>query len=117
MVAGACDHARAATPGPFTDYRSQSPGRTHLIRSVALPAPNMAESVDNGPRLVPRPKDAWPQAPAGFRVQLYASGLSTPRLIRTAPNGDLFVAESKDDSIRVLRGLGPDGRATQTKTF
>ena len=104
-------------PGPFSDYRTQAPGRSHLIRASDLPPPSVAESVDNGPRLVPRPADAWPRAPAGFSVQLYADGLAEPRLTRTAPNGDLFVAESKAGVIRVLRGLGPNGRAAQIATF
>jgi glucose/arabinose dehydrogenase len=32
--------------------------------------------------------------PPGFQVSLFASGLESPRLIRVAPNGDVFVAES-----------------------
>ena len=53
-----------------------------------------------------RPKDAWPAAPAGFQVELYADGLANPRLVRTAPNGDLFVAESEAGEVRVFRGAG-----------
>jgi glucose/arabinose dehydrogenase len=109
--------APAPKPGPFSDYRTQVPGKSHLIRAGDLPPPNFAESADNGPRLVPRPADAWPKAPAGFVVQLYADGLAEPRLVRTAPNGDLFVAESRGGAIRVLRGLGPNGRAVQIATF
>ena len=103
--------------GPFVDYRGQVPGRSHLIRVEDLPAPDQAQSVDNGPRLVARPKGAMPQAPAGFQVQLYAEGLHNPRLIRVAPNGDLFVAESKHDSVRVLRGITADGKAAQAKAY
>lgn len=67
--------------------------------------------------MVPRPAGAWPSAPPGFRVELYADGLSNPRLIRTAPNGDLFVAESAPGRIGVLRGVGRDGRAIQRERF
>src|SRR6185436_8587613 len=87
-------------PSPFSDYRGQSPGRTHLIRPADLPAPSEAESADNEARLVPRPKDAWPQAPAGFKVEAYATALNNPRLIRVAPNGDVFVAESRAHRVR-----------------
>ncbi|MEO6983039.1 MAG: sorbosone dehydrogenase family protein, partial [Edaphobacter sp.] len=77
----------------FTDYTQEHPGVRRKITLADLPAPNQPESVDNGPSMVPRPDDAWPQAPKGFKVTLYAQGFKEPRLIRTAPNGDLFVAD------------------------
>jgi glucose/arabinose dehydrogenase len=49
------------------------------------------------------PGDAQLKVPAGFQVRLFASGLERPRLIRTAPNGDIFIAESFAGRIRVLR--------------
>jgi glucose/arabinose dehydrogenase len=103
--------------GPFSDYRDQRPGAVHLIKASDLPPPHASRSVDNGPSLIGRPADAWPQAPAGFKVQLYASGLKNPRLLRTAPNGDVFVAESHADLVRVFRGVGADGKARQTEVF
>jgi len=109
--------ADAAKPSPFIDHRGQTPGRTHLIRPADLPPPHQTDSADNVPRLVPRPKDAWPQAPAGFKVQAYASELVNPRLLRVAPNGDVFVAESKGNLVRVFRGVGTDGRAVETQVF
>jgi len=42
-----------------------------------LPAPNPAEAVGNSPRLIPKPANAWPTAPPGFKVTLYA-GESLP---------------------------------------
>jgi glucose/arabinose dehydrogenase len=102
---------------PFFDYRQERPGALHKITVADLPPPREAESIDNGPRMVPRPADAWPSAPAGFKVDVYADGLANPRLIRTAPNGDLFVAESGPGQIRVLRGLGAGGRAAQRERF
>jgi glucose/arabinose dehydrogenase len=67
--------------------------------------------------MVPRPANAWPIPPKGFKVELYADGLDNPRLIRTAPNGDLFLAESATGKIKVFRGVGPDGRAIQVSVF
>ncbi len=86
----------AATPSPvvFTGYKDQKPGVVHKIGVSDLPQPFATKSVDNGPDLVARPKDAWPQAPAGFKVELFAEKLHNPRLLRTAPNGDVFVVES-----------------------
>jgi glucose/arabinose dehydrogenase len=42
--------------------------------------------------------------PPGFEVSLFASGLDMPRTLRTAPNGDVFLAESGAGVIRVFSG-------------
>jgi glucose/arabinose dehydrogenase len=134
--------ARAQQPlltgqAAFTDYDQQHPGVRHKITLADLPEPNPAEAVNNTAHLVARPKDAWPVAPAGFKVTLYAGGdaapmqradnkqfmrlsggtFTEPRLIRTAPNGDLFVADSGAGTLLVLRGLGPDGKAATIEKF
>jgi glucose/arabinose dehydrogenase len=113
-------YALSAAPpanAPFSDFRTQTPGATHHIRVADLPAPNEAESVDNGPSEVSRPANAWPQTLPGFKVELYATGLKNPRLMRTAPNGDVFLAESRANEIKVFRGIGPDGKAQQVSVF
>jgi glucose/arabinose dehydrogenase len=102
---------------PFSDYRTQHAGTFHKILPSDLPPPHATKAVASPPSVVSRPKDAWPAAPAGFRVQLYADGLTNPRYIRTAPSGDVFVAESKAGLVRVFRGLGPDGRAAESRVF
>ncbi|MGA2960071.1 MAG: PQQ-dependent sugar dehydrogenase [Candidatus Korobacteraceae bacterium] len=109
--------APTARNSVFMDYRSEQPGVVHKITISDLPEPYATDSADNGPHIVTRPPNAWPQAPAGFKVELYAGGLDFPRLIRTAPNGDLFLAESRAGKIKVFRGVTPDGRAQQTQVF
>jgi glucose/arabinose dehydrogenase len=101
----------------FTDYSQEHPGVRRKITLADLPEPKPDESVDNGPSLVPRPEGAWPVAPKGFKVDLYAEGFTEPRLIRTAPNGDLFLADSHAGAVRVLRGVGADGKVKTTETF
>lgn len=101
----------------FTDYRRERPGARHKITVSDLPRPFATASVDHGPReMVPRPAKVWPQSPAGFTVGLFAAGLDNPREIRTAPNGDLFVAESAPSRIKVLRGL-KDGKRERLQVF
>jgi mono/diheme cytochrome c family protein len=102
---------------PFTDYRFEKPGTIRKITLEDLPAPLATTSAGNSPQLVERPEKAWPQVPAGFKVELYATGLDQPRLIRTAPNGDFFVAESKLGEIRVFRGITAEGKPEQAATF
>jgi glucose/arabinose dehydrogenase/mono/diheme cytochrome c family protein len=104
-------------PAPFTDFRFEQPGTVRKITVQDLPAPYLTESSNNGPRMVRRPRDAWPKAPAGFTVQQYATGLDNPRLIRTAPNGDVFLAESNSGKIKVFRGITGSGKPEQISVF
>jgi glucose/arabinose dehydrogenase len=101
----------------FTDALQESPGIRRHLTVADLPAAAPEQSVDNGPTLVPRPDSAWPIAPKGFKVDLYATGLDNPRLIRTAPNGDLFLAESETGKIKVFRGVASNGKASQVSVF
>jgi glucose/arabinose dehydrogenase len=107
---------RSAT-AVFSDFRNERPGVTYKITLADLPKPNATRAVDNPPTLVPRPQDAMPLTPAGYYVHEYAVGLENPRLIRTAPNGDLFVAESTPGRVKVVRGLDADGRAQTVEVF
>jgi glucose/arabinose dehydrogenase len=105
----------------FTDYSQEKPGTRRKLSVADLPEPFATPSVDNGPNgttnMIARPTDAWPQAPRGFKVELYATDLGNPRLIRTAPNGDLFLADSEPGKILVFRGVSRDGKAQQTAEF
>ena len=102
---------------PFSDYRTQKPGEQHRIRVEDLPPPYASKSVDSGPDEIPRPRDASPKVPQGFKVTIYAAGFDYPRLIRTAPNGDVFLAESHTGEIKVLRGIDPEGKTARVSTF
>jgi glucose/arabinose dehydrogenase/mono/diheme cytochrome c family protein len=109
-------NAPPPTP-PFTDFRYEQPGRVRKITVNDLPQPYATKSAENGPDLVSRPANAWPKAPAGFKVEQYASSLSNPRSMRTAPNGDIFLAESNAGRIRVFRGMTSDGKPEQMQVF
>ncbi len=115
-VAGAKIKDPAPNP-PFTDFRYEKPGVTRKITVEDLPKPYVTDSAQNGPQVVARPENARPVAPAGFKVELYASGLDNPRLLRTAPNGDIFLAESDPGRIRVFRGMTSDGQPEQQAVF
>jgi glucose/arabinose dehydrogenase len=98
------------------DWTTERPGVWRKITVRDLPAPYATPSVDRGPRLVPQPEGAWPQAPAGFVVERFVSGLDNPREIITAPNGDIFIAESQPGRIRVLRP-GQNGKPASDTFF
>jgi len=118
--AGAPSTAKLTAPAPnapFTDFRYEEPGKFRKITVKDLPVPHASPSADNGPEIVPRPADAWPRAPQGFKVEQYATALENPRLLRTAPNGDIFLAESDPGRIRLFRGLTSDGKPELTAVF
>ncbi|WOH78335.1 sorbosone dehydrogenase family protein [Bradyrhizobium sp. BEA-2-5] len=87
----------------FGDWQRDKPGTVRLITPQDLPKPGATASSSKFPRVIPRPASVAPQVPAGFKVELFASGLSGPRMIRTAPNGDIFVMETGSGRIRILR--------------
>ena len=99
----------------FGDWRADRPGTRRLIRPQDLPPPDVRGSVANPVRIVPRRAEEKPSVPEGFAVDLLTAGLSGPRLIRVAPNGDIFVAESGRGRVRTLRESG--GRITATNVF
>jgi glucose/arabinose dehydrogenase len=116
-VASAATAQPVAATEPFGDFRSEAPGKVHRIRLQDLPAPYATPSASNPPRVEPRPRGAAPQAPPGFRVSLYAEHLEGPRVLRFAPNGDLFVAESRAGRVLVLRGAATQGASASRSVF
>ena len=98
---GALPEGKAA----FGDWRADKPGTRRLIKPRDLPAAAELPSAHNFVRVTHR-GDQKPVVPPGFEVNLFASGLAGPRTLRTAPNGDIFVAESGAGRIRVLRPKG-----------
>jgi glucose/arabinose dehydrogenase len=87
----------------FGDWHADRPGISRHITAADLPKPGATASVANVSRVVPRPASAVPQVPPGFKAELFAEGLRGPRIMRVAPNGDIFVAETRAGRIRVLR--------------
>ena len=97
----AADRPLLTGPAAFGDWRTDAPGVRRLITPADLPPPFATRSTANPARRAPRTAAVAPNAPPGFAVDLFAEGLAEPRVIRTAPNGDVFVAES--GAGRVLR--------------
>jgi glucose/arabinose dehydrogenase/cytochrome c2 len=113
--------SRTAAGGPHPrtpgDYQNDAPGASHSIDLSQLPAPFATRSAGNSPKVVDQPAGAHLSVPAGFAIKLYAAGLSGPRSMRTAPNGDLFITETRRNRIRVIRPSGGSGPATANTIF
>lgn len=110
---------KAPTQGlvTFADAATLRPGEFHKITPADLPKPFASPSARNFGRVVARPANAWPKAPAGFKVEIYSTDAKAPRKILTAPNGDFFAAETGNGSIKVFRGIGKDGKPEKMETF
>jgi glucose/arabinose dehydrogenase len=55
--------------------------------------------------------------PTGFKIELFAEGLSGPRLMRIAPNGDIFVAETRAGRIRILRAADGESKPSVNEIY
>lgn len=101
----------------FGDWRADRPGVSRLIRPEDLPKPGATPSSANVSHIVRRPPSVLPQVPAGFKIELFAEGLSGPRQMRVAPNGDIFVAETRSGRIRVLRAADGNSRPSTNEIY
>jgi glucose/arabinose dehydrogenase/cytochrome c2 len=99
------------------DWQQATPGLQHQIKVADLPAPFATSSAGNGPRIAPVPANAILSVPAGFTVKRFASGLDNPRLLRVAPNGDIFIAETGRNRIRVLRAADGADAPSENQIF
>ncbi len=117
LLAGAAQAATLTGPAAYGDWRDDHPGVVRHLAPGDQPPPYATHSSSNGPSLADMPRGAAPQAPAGFSVQLFASGLENPRTIRVAPNGDIFIAESNSGQIRVMRASDGAARPERTDLF
>jgi len=102
LLAGAAAAQQPAPPGVGPHPPLPAPDRNWF-----LPTINIA------------PADQWPQgvmpqAPAGFKVTAFATGLDHPRWVYTLPNGDVLVAESNkpppDEGSRNVHADGLRGK-------
>ncbi len=99
------------------DWRLQAPGMQHHFTATNLPAPFATRSSGNNPQVAPAPTNAVLSVPPGFTVKLFASGMNNPRLVRTAPNGDIFIAETGRNRIRVMRTKDGADAPTENQIF
>jgi glucose/arabinose dehydrogenase len=113
-------------PKAFTNTASLSPGLARKITAQDLPQPqtpalmsrlSMYAAAGFG-RSGKRPENAIPKAPPGFKVDLYVgSGLTNPRQIRRAPNGDIFVADTGGGTVRIFRGITVEGKPQESSVY
>ncbi|MFC6592243.1 PQQ-dependent sugar dehydrogenase [Deinococcus lacus] len=106
--------SRAPAAAPASAPSAPAPAaaaQSDTAPSASTPAPA------SGQPLPPLPQGFAPTAPQGFRVTLYASGFSKPRLLAVAENGDVFLSDPEAGAVYVLPDRNHDGVADETLTF
>jgi glucose/arabinose dehydrogenase len=102
----------------MSDWTKDAPGVRRKITVQDLPPPSSNVLAINLPHVVRRPADAKLQVPPGFAINLYAEGFHDPRFLLTAPNGDIFVVESRGaNRIKALRDTRGNGKPDVVETF
>src|SRR5438270_13716385 len=99
------------------DWTSDAPRVRRKITVQDLPPPGSNALAIKLAHVVNRPGNAQPKVPSGFKIELYASGFRDPRFLLAAPNGDIFIVESRANQIKVLRDTNADGKAEVTEVF
>ena len=108
---------------------TERPGAKHLVRLEDLP--RRPPTKENRHFLVPKlvKRSATPgflKVPDGYEISLFAEGLTNPRNLTVAPNGDVFVVESRlemagprlaPDRVTLLRDADGDGVADLRSVF
>src|SRR4029079_10252505 len=89
----------------------------HVLPTEDLPASTLHQTAENLPETAPMPAGATPTVPPGFTVEMIASGLKNPRVVRVAPNGDLFVADRKANTVRTYRRTAGTGKLAASEVF
>jgi len=116
--AAGAEHDRLLTgKTAMGDWTSDAPGVRRKITVKDLPAPSSNVLAINLPRVIGRPANAQLRVPTGFKIDLYAGGFRDPRFLLTAPNGDIFVTESRTNQIKVLRDSKNTGKPETIETF
>jgi glucose/arabinose dehydrogenase len=78
-----------------------------------LPRPFATRSAGNPPEDATPPKGFLPTVPPGFRINIFAQDFDEPRWLTTAPNGDIFLADTHGGKIYILRDPQHTGGAQQ----
>ncbi len=101
----------------FSTYQTEKPGTFRKLTPADLPQPYATKSASNNSHIVARPDGVLPQTLPGFSVNLFVFGLTRPRAMKVAPNGDVFVAETDAGNVRVYRGVSDEGKPRRGSVF
>ncbi len=82
-----------------------------------LPPPYATKSSANSPSEVKPAAGFLPIVPAGFKINVFATGFKRPRWLIVAPNGDIFLADMGSGEIVILRDPQNTGGVQARENF
>ena len=100
----------------YGDWRTDAPGVVRKITPADIPRTGTSPIGVAPPSVAARPAGAEIKTLPGFTVTAFAK-LDGPRLIRVAPNGDIFVSEGETGAVMVLRAADGADKAANVETF
>jgi glucose/arabinose dehydrogenase len=103
--------------GAYGDYQSDAPGVMRKITPADMPAQLATPSTANRSKVVAKPDGAEPKTMPGFAVTAYLTGMTGARVLRMAPNGDIFLAQSRPEGRIVTIRAGADMSNPKVQTF
>ena len=102
----------------YGDWHSDAPGLIRKITVDDLPPPLATPSAANRSKVIPKPADATLETMPGFSVEPFVTDMRGARVLRVAPNGDIFLSRSRPDGkIMVIRAEPGQARPEQVETF
>ena len=104
-------HVRSG-PSAFGDWSTDDPGVTRRISADDLPQPGQTAARRD------RAGGAHElRVPQGFAVARFSQKLDGVRVVRVAPNGDVFAARTRGGVVEALRPSQDSSRVAEQKTY
>jgi glucose/arabinose dehydrogenase len=101
----------------YGDWRSDAPGVMRKITPGDLPENHATPSTANVSQVVAKPAGAQLKAMKGFTVAPLIGGFEGARVIRAAPNGDVFVSLSRPTGKIMIIRSGDNMGGAHAETF
>lgn len=117
LAAGSASGPVKTGQSAFGGWQDDAPGVTRHFTAKDMPTPFATEPSASVADIVDMPEGAKPRLPPGFSAEIIASGIKNPRAVRVAPNGDLFVADSRANRLRVFRLGGAGAKPVEQAIF
>ncbi len=119
VISVACQGARSnENTGKMPIIENVEKRQEFNINPAEMPAPFETTSALRSSKVIMQPADATLRVPKGFKVNIFAEGnFKNPRWMALAPNGDVFLADARANSIYILRDSNGDGIAEERFTF
>ena len=115
----AVENTPAADVGaPAMKIVSSDDLKSYHLKVGDLPKPYATDSARRNSKIVPQPANASLNLPPGFKISVFAEGnFQEPRWMTLAPNGDVFLADSRANSVIILRDANKDGKISPDERF